>query len=480
MKSYDQYSKLFKVGQIITSQIDFDTLFDVIIKQTNTIMNCERCSIFLLDDNKEMLSAFASAGIGGLSIQISKSKGIVGWVFTNQKPAIVNNVHNDERFDAAIDKKSGLQTNNILCVPLINRNKVCIGALEIINSQDGDFTESDLEILMHLSNYITIALENAKLYRELGMMDKAKERVIAHLSHELRTPISLLSAIITSFAKTLKKYEKEKAEKFQTMGKRHIQRLMDIEMKVNDIVTFRPNEQKEFLINLINEAANIVDDLAEEQGDNKNHILKTIHDRIESVYKVGKPKFENIDLKNFIKSLIEEVVSQSFRPQIDIDIDIDKNADSHLTIYTDKKILRKIVIGLLKNAMENTPDEGKIKIKVYATKKSIVIDCIDHGVGITRKNQQHIFGGFYHTQETNGYSTKQPFAFNAGGAGIDLLSARILSEKLGFKISLSSKRCDFILLDSDQCPGRISLCKHITDKNECYLSGGSTFSLIFP
>ena len=97
-KMFNQYNELFQVGQIITSEIDYDILFDVIIKQTNKIMAVERCSIFLIDEAGEMLNAFASAGIGGLAIQVPKSEGIVGWVFNNREPAIVNNVLEDPRF----------------------------------------------------------------------------------------------------------------------------------------------------------------------------------------------------------------------------------------------------------------------------------------------------------------------------------------------------------------------------------------------
>jgi len=73
-KMFNQYNDLFQVGQIITSEIDYDILFDVIIKQTNKIMVVERCSIFLLDEKGEMLNAFASAGVGGLAIQVLNQK----------------------------------------------------------------------------------------------------------------------------------------------------------------------------------------------------------------------------------------------------------------------------------------------------------------------------------------------------------------------------------------------------------------------
>ena len=471
---FNQYNELFQVGQIITSEIDYDILFDVIIKQTNRIMEVERCSIFSLDEKGEMLNAFASAGVGGLAIQVPKNQGIVGWVFNNREPTIVNNVYEDKRFYSEIDKKSELRTNNILCVPLINRKNECIGALEIINKKKGKFTSNDRDVLVHLCNYVTIALENAKLYRELKMIDRAKERVINHLAHELKTPISVLSGVIENLSKKLKKYDSAKGDKFKALGRRNVQRLMDIQEKVNDIVEYRPVKEKEVMINLVKEAASVISDLMEEE-ENKNLILKKIYDRIESIYRVAETRFEEIYLKDFIEDVFTDALAQSHRKTFVIQKDIDET----LTLYMDINVLKKILFGLIKNAIENTPDEGKIQIRAYMTDNNIVIDCIDHGVGITRENQEQIFGGFFHTQETVMYSTKKPFAFNAGGAGIDLLRTKILSERFGYFIDFVSKRCDFIILGSNQCPGEIPMCTHIKNKDECYNSGGSTFSIRF-
>ena len=194
-KIVNQYSELFHIGQIITSEIDYDILFDVIIKQTNKVMGVERCSIFLLDEKGEMLNAFASAGVGGLAIQVPKSRGIAGWVFNNSEPAVVNNVYEDTRFYPEIDKKSGLRTNNVLCVPLINRENECIGALEIVNKKSGEFTNDDREVLMHLSNYVAIALENARLFSELeeqtGTLIKTNLKLEQEVDHRQKVEAQL-------------------------------------------------------------------------------------------------------------------------------------------------------------------------------------------------------------------------------------------------------------------------------------------------
>jgi signal transduction histidine kinase len=107
----------------------------------------------------------------------------------------------------------------------------------------------------------------------------------------------------------------------------------------------------------------------------------------------------------------------------------------------------------------------------------VVRDC---GVGIVEEDQRRIFEGFFATQETMDYASRKAFDFNAGGKGADLLRMKIFSERYHFTIAMESSRCRFIPQENDTCPGRISECDFCTEKEDCYRSGGATFSLYFP
>jgi len=145
-----------------------------------------------------------------------------------------------------------------------------------------------------------------------------------------------------------------------------------------------------------------------------------------------------------------------------------------------RKALKKVCRGFLRNAIENTPDEGKIEIKVRSEEGLARIDFQDFGIGITSENQKLIFGGFFHTQDTYRYASKNPYFFNAGGSGSDLLRAKVLSERFNFTVGFSSYRCRYLPRDKDECPGRISSCPFIEAREDCLSSGGSTFSLSLP
>jgi light-regulated signal transduction histidine kinase (bacteriophytochrome) len=149
-------------------------------------------------------------------------------------------------------------------------------------------------------------------------------------------------------------------------------------------------------------------------------------------------------------------------------------------IYLPPDVLQKVVDGLIKNAVENTPDEGKIEVFVRRKDKGALLVVRDYGVGITEENQGQIFKGFFSTLNTMDYSTKMPFDFNAGGKGADLLRMKIFSERYHFNIEMTSSRCQFIPQEEDICPGRIDACAFCTRVEDCYNSGGTTFSLYFP
>ena len=78
------------------------------------------------------------------------------------------------------------------------------------------------------------------------------------------------------------------------------------------------------------------------------------------------------------------------------------------------------------------------------------------------------------------YSSKRPYAFNAGGKGADLLRIKILSERYGFQITQVSRRCRFIPRESDPCPGRISRCPFCQSAEDCRHSGETEFFVYFP
>ncbi len=159
-----RYNQLLIIGQLITSEIHFKSLFSVIMKQTNEIMNTERSTIFLYDNKVNELWSLVATGMDEQKITIPANQGIAGWVFQMKKSLCINDAYNDSRFNSAVDIESGYRTKNLLSIPLINRLGECIGVLQVLNCKFGRFKKQDTFYLESISKFITVAIENAKLY----------------------------------------------------------------------------------------------------------------------------------------------------------------------------------------------------------------------------------------------------------------------------------------------------------------------------
>jgi two-component system phosphate regulon sensor histidine kinase PhoR len=142
-------------------------------------------------------------------------------------------------------------------------------------------------------------------------------------------------------------------------------------------------------------------------------------------------------------------------------------------------VLSIVLRTLVKNSIESTPDEGEIVVSLDSAPEGVLLIVEDRGVGIRVADQEFVFDGFHHTQDTEEYSSRKPFDFNAGGKGLELLRLKMLSEAGYFGISFESHRCKYIPTARDHCPGRISECSHVQDVRGCRESGGTTFSVLF-
>jgi class 3 adenylate cyclase/putative methionine-R-sulfoxide reductase with GAF domain len=150
-----------------------EELFYVIMKETNQIINSERSTVFLYDENRKKLYSMVATGMGKRVIHIPPDSGIAGWVFSNRKHLLSNDVQNDPRFFRRIDKKTGFQTRNIVCVPLINKEGKSIGAIQALNKIGDEFSDGDVKCLKSIANYVSIAMENAVLYQ--SVLEKSAE-----------------------------------------------------------------------------------------------------------------------------------------------------------------------------------------------------------------------------------------------------------------------------------------------------------------
>jgi len=148
-------------GQKLMTLDDIEQTSTLIANEAKMLLNSERCSIFIADEEDGILWTKLSDGIG--RIVISLSSGIVGDTYMRAIPQIVNDPYNDPRFLSNIDKKSGFTTKNIITVPIFNSKRKVMGIIQLLNKSRTDFDEKDLDTLTFFANYVSGSLELALL-----------------------------------------------------------------------------------------------------------------------------------------------------------------------------------------------------------------------------------------------------------------------------------------------------------------------------
>src|SRR5512139_13632 len=297
---------------------------------------------------------------------------------------------------------------------------------EIRQQQDLNELNKALEGQVHRARIE--ALEQSQ--KELELLNRAKSKALDHLSHELKTPLSVIQMRLRIFKRKLQtQASPADGEKFFSTVEKNLDRLMEIQEETDKIIRSYQNLER-----------------------------------------------KSISLLPFAERVLEKAKESAAHRQLNFYLEGDRDLSLSMT----PEILEDILRGLIKNAIESTPDGGSIRIILAQKDERVLLKVQDSGIGITEDNQKRILDGLFHTLDTERYQSKKPYDFAAGGKGLDLFMMKVYGQRFGFGISVESQRCIYIPKDQDICPGRITVCPHCQTQEDCLKSGGSTFTVSFP
>jgi PAS domain S-box-containing protein len=478
---------LLKISKALPEYPELEGLLDYISNEIKRALNAEGALVILLDEEKNELFFKSAAHDDSATekrikeIRFPADKGIASKAIRTGESIVVQDTSKEPDYYSVVDMQAGFKTRNMLDVPLRSEDRT-IGVLCAMNKKTGNFDKKDIELLGMIAGTVGLSIENARVseklkeaYKEVSSLNRAKDKVISHLSHELKTPLAVLSASVNILAERLSSVPQETWKATIERAQRNLDRILEMQYEVEDIMRDRFYATDNVIPRLLYKyAEQLVALVAEEVGEGP--VVEEIRRRMYEIFGPKESPSQDIFLDQFVPKVLNEIRPLFSHRQVNIVTHFETTPVIRMPVDP----LRKVVVGLIKNAIENTPDEGKIEVFVRMRGKGANLMVHDYGVGITEDNQKRIFEGFFTTQETMDYSSKRPYDFNAGGKGADLLRMRIFSERYRFRIDMTSSRCRYIPLDKDICPGKISSCSFCTKKEDCYQSGGTTFTIFFP
>jgi len=478
---------LLRISMALPNYQELENLLEYINEEVKVLLDTEGCVVVLVDEEKNDLYVPAAVYDKQATEQkikkhhFSMDELLSGQVIRTGEAVIVSDLSDNKELHRKRDEKFGYQTRNMLIVPLKSRDRI-IGTLCAINKKPGSFESMDLDILKMLGGTVALSVENAKFsrelkdaYEEVAGLNRAKDKAINHLSHELKTPLAVALGTLKILARRLGEQQDQKWETTLAMIQRNLNRIVDIQYEVDDIMRGRSKQTDDSFALRFDQCADLMENVLIEEGGDSGLAVK-VKKRINEIFGTKELVSKSIPLDPFIRNRLTVLRPQFSHRQVEILL----NLEPAPNVFVPEEILQKVFEGLLRNAIENTPDEGKVKVLLVKQGAGAGMKIRDYGVGIPSEAQKRIFEGFFPTRDTMLYSSKKPFDFNAGGKGADLLRMKIFSEQYHFKIDMISNRCRHIPKESNVCPGRISRCKYCKQSEDCSQSGGTTFSVYFP
>jgi len=488
-RSREDLEMLYRSSMALATTMDLDHLLEVVVAEMTRAIETEAAGVVLYDEKlkdlywREVQDEKGLINRQAANLRLPVENSISGRVFTSGEPVMVNDPSRDPQFFTEFETRSGFHVRNEIIVPL-NTREGAIGVLVVMNKKRGQFSEEDIHLCSSLAGVVAMAVENATFfeellesYRELEDLNRAKSKILNHLSHELRTPLAIIRGTLATMERRLKERGIESFDSALSRMDRHVQSINRLEAQVESIMMTGYTWERRMITDFL-EAALTLMDVQAERTPEIEHASKVIHKWLEKTFPLRQDEPDRINVRDFGANVLSYCRSQAEREHRRLTIqDALENAAE---LLIPGHVLQAIMEGLIRNAIEATPDGGLVKVTGRIRADRYIFSVKDTGIGIPEEDQERIFEGFYPVQDTDSYSTGRPYSFNAGGKGMDLLRVRMFSEIYGFKVSFTSQRCNHIVQASTSICGDADHCPLCTFPQECMLNGGSEFVIDFP
>src|SRR5215467_6689087 len=204
-RSVGQLKALGAVSQALSSTLDVDVVLDTIVTRANDLIGADGCTIFEYDEPAEQFHLRATRNLEPRLVELARGtplrrgdQGILGRLPGErqavQVPDITSGSYSSPISDALIE--AGYRA--VVAVPLI-REEHLIGALTMNRKTPGEFSPEMIELLQTFATQSALAIQNARLFREieeksrqLEVASQHKSEFLANMSHELRTPLNAI------------------------------------------------------------------------------------------------------------------------------------------------------------------------------------------------------------------------------------------------------------------------------------------------
>ena len=398
-KALEEVRALSEVGRAVSSTLDLETVLTTIVSRANQLLGTDAGAIFEYDESAEEFLLRATQNMEEEAVQalrqtrLRKGEGAVGRVAVTREPVQIPDILDEGAYRSRLRDvlvRSGYRA--LLAVPLLREDHI-LGALGVIRKAPGEFSADAIDLLTTFATQSALAIQNARLFREieekgrqLELASRHKSQFLANMSHELRTPMNAIIGIT--------------------------------EMLLEDARALGQEDQIEPHERILRAG---------------KHLLALINDILD-LSKIEAGKME-LHLESFaIAPLVEEVVT-TIRPlaekngnRVVVECPVDLG-----TMRADVTRVRQALLNLASNAGKFT-ERGLVTIAVARRRDDgrnwITFAVSDTGIGMTTEQMAKLFEEFTQADA----STTRKY----GGTGLGLAISRRFCRMMGGDITVES------------------------------------------
>jgi signal transduction histidine kinase len=396
-RSVGELKALGEVGQAVSSTLDLETVLTRIVSHAVQLSGTDGGAIYEYDESTEEFLLRATDHMEEELINALRANpprigdGVVGRAAASREPVQVPNILEERTYAPRMRQMLehfGFRAS--LAVPLLREDRI-IGGLVVRRKLAGEFRPEVIELLKTFATQSVLAIQNARLFREIEdksrqieAANRHKSEFLANMSHELRTP---LNAII-GFSEVL--------------GERLFGELNE--------------KQAEYTEDILSSG---------------RHLLSLINEILDlSKVEAGRMELElgTFDLPLAIDNARTFVRERAAKHGIGLDVTVDERLGDFVG---DERKIKQVLLNLLSNAVKFTPEGGRIGIKARQADGSVEVSVSDTGIGIAPEDQPKIFEEFR--------QVGADYAHKVEGTGLGLTLAKKFVELHGGRIWVESE-----------------------------------------
>ena len=337
-----------EVGKSISSKLDVDVILQTVTDATTRLSEAAFGAFFYnkIDAKGEAYMLYALSGASREAFDkfgMPRNTAVFNSTFEGTAIVRSDDITKDPRYGKNAPHsgmpKGHLPVVSYLAIPVISQSGIVIGGLFFGHPQPAVFTHEHEELVVAIAAQAAIALDNAKLYQEISILNGKKDQFISFASHELKTPLTTIKGYL------------QIAEMTQMPAK-------DFLPKINKQV-----DRLEIIIADLLDISNI------QAGKLDFHLEKT-------------------SLHQLISESVESVYTQNHNIHIE-------NIMEDVEVMIDRQKMMQVIVNLITNAVKYSAAGTSINVKVSVFGDEVKIDITDQGIGMPAEYLSQIFNQFY-------------------------------------------------------------------------------------